>query len=141
MPGCCLHPLRYASARSLGTKTLPVNLESVMDAVFVAVKFIRSRALNHSLFEKLCKEIGSEHIHLLYHTEVRWLSRGKALKRAVNLLDEIRYFVRLKSHELTNFFARIFAARIAYMCDIYTHLNELNVILQGRGVIRFAGQP
>ena len=126
---CVLH--RHAVA----TKTLPANLEGVMDAVFAAVKFIRSHALNHRLFQQRCEEMGSEHTHILYHTEVRWLSRGKALKRALGLLDEIQDFLRSKSHALTNFFANpIFTSRIAYMCDIYTHMNELNVNLQCKGV-------
>ena len=48
-----------------------------------------SHALQHHLFQQLCEEMRSEHTYLLYHTDVRWLSRGKIFTRAIDLLDEI----------------------------------------------------
>ena len=39
----------------------------------------------------ICSEdFGSDHISLLYHTEVRWLSRGNATRRLFELRDEPR---------------------------------------------------
>jgi len=45
------------------------------------VNFIKARPLNHRLFENMCREMEAEHKHLLLHTEVRWLSRGRVVQR------------------------------------------------------------
>ena len=55
-------------------QTLPEELRDVMAVVVTTVNFIRGRALNHRLFQVFCENIGAPHSHLLYHTEVRWLS-------------------------------------------------------------------
>ena len=72
---CSLH--RYA----LATKTLPTPLMKVMDVAVKVINFIRGRAKNHRLFQILTEEMGAKHLGLLYHTKVRWLSRGKCLSR------------------------------------------------------------
>ena len=72
---CTLH--RHA----LASKTFPEYLKVVLKHVIECVNFIRDRALNHRLFKVLCDQMGSEHTVLLYHTDVRWLSRGLVLSR------------------------------------------------------------
>jgi hypothetical protein len=52
-----------------------------MDTVVKTVNFIRACALNHREFVSLLGEIESEHGEIIYHTNVRWLSRGSALQR------------------------------------------------------------
>ena len=49
------------------------------------VNFIRSQSINHRLFKALCRELKSDHEVFLYHSEVRWLSRGEILKRLQEL--------------------------------------------------------
>ncbi|XP_047491208.1 protein ZBED8-like [Penaeus chinensis] len=53
----------------------------------LTIKWIRGRALNHRLFVSLCEDLGSEHTVLLFHTEVRWLSRGRVLTRFFELRE------------------------------------------------------
>ena len=126
---CMLH--RHA----LASKTLPANLKSVMDAVISAVNFIRSHALKSRLFKQLCEEMGAEYTHLLYHTDVRWLSRGQMLKRVLSLHEQITIFLREHRHALANIFSEpIFTMKLAYISDIFQHLNALNVKLQGSRV-------
>jgi hypothetical protein len=67
---CFLH------RNALASKHLSPRLKSAMDTAVQAVRFIRSRALNHRLFKIFCQEVGAAHGVLLYHTEVRWLSHG-----------------------------------------------------------------
>jgi len=126
---CVLH--RHA----LASKSLPENFKNIMANVVSAVNFIRSRALNHRLFRALCNEMGSEHEVLLYHTEVRWLSRGRVFTRVYELRKEIELFLRDKGNKLhENFSDNDFVTSLAYMSDVFTFLNELNTSLQGRQV-------
>ncbi|KAF2362980.1 protein of unknown function DUF4371 [Trinorchestia longiramus] len=72
---CILH--RHA----LATKTLPPKLVEVLKIVVESMNYIRTSALRHRIFSKLCKEMGSEFEVLLYHSNVRWLPRGQVLNR------------------------------------------------------------
>uniref|UniRef100_UPI00358EC2D2 protein FAM200C-like n=1 Tax=Myxine glutinosa TaxID=7769 RepID=UPI00358EC2D2 len=122
---CVLH--RHA----LATKTLPKELGDVM-AIVTAVNVIRARALNHRLFQVFCEDIGAAYTHLLYYTEVRWLSRGQILNCVLQLRQEIEIFLREKGNDLADYFGDpVFVARLAYISDIFGHLNALNISLQG----------
>lgn len=91
---CVLH--RHALA-SKAAKSLPEQLKNVLSIVVSAVNFIRGQALNHRFFKVFCDEIGAERNVLLYHTEGRWLSRGRVLTRVFDLHKEIQQFLRLRS--------------------------------------------
>ena len=71
--------------------------------------------------------------NLLYHTEVRWLSRGNVLKRFVDLKDETVEFLKLqtKMHWLDFFDDKEWISKLCYLCDIFERLNTLNTSLQG----------
>ena len=51
------------------------------ELVIKCVNYITARPLNQRLFSCLCDEMGADHTGLLLHTEVRWLSCGRVLKR------------------------------------------------------------
>ena len=85
---CALH------IHALASKTLPEYLKAVLKHVIECVNFIRARALNHRLFKVLCDQMGSENTVLLYHTKVRWLSRGLVSSRVCELCGEIETFLR-----------------------------------------------
>jgi uncharacterized protein YlzI (FlbEa/FlbD family) len=79
--------------------------------------------------------MGSEHEQLFLHTEVRWLSRGNVLTRFFELADEVRILLCDGTHkkfilrEKLNDFSWL--CKIAYLADLFTHLNVLNLKLQG----------
>ena len=99
------------------------------------VNFIRARALNHCLFKVLCDQVGSEHTVLLYHTEVRWLSRGLVLSRVFELCGEIETFLGERKSRLSKHFDdNRFIGVLAYLADIFSSLNQLNVQMQGKNV-------
>jgi len=123
---CMLH--RHA----LAAKTLPQTLKDVMSTSVQVVNFIRARATNHRLFKELCKEIGSDHEVLLYHTEVRWLSRGQVFSRLMALQVEVAMFLQEKGSDLARKFDDPeFILALAYLADIFSHLNNLNSSIQG----------
>lgn len=126
MKHCVLH--RHA----LAAKTLPPHLKEVLSVCVKVVNFIRGCPLNHSVFKLLCEEMGSEHQVLLFHTEVWWLSRGKILNRIAELHAEIAIFLReYQSNSAENFEDEMFILSLSYLTDIFSHLNDLNLSMQG----------
>jgi hypothetical protein len=82
----------------------------------------------------------SDHQQLLLDSEVRWLLRGEVLSRLFGLRDEIRvFFIDLESPfaltERLNYY--FWLAVLAYVADIFTHLNALNLSMQGGGITIF----
>ena len=58
---------------ALAAKGMPDSLK-----VWTLVKmfnFVKARPLNSCVFSALCNDMGSDHVTLLQHTEVRWLSK------------------------------------------------------------------
>ena len=120
---------------ALASKTLPENLQQVLSDSLKIVNLIRVRALNHRIFKKLCQEMRAEHEVLLYHTDVRWLSRGQVLKRLFELRKEVSAFLKNKNRKYSNRFDNEeFFLGLAYLVDIFSHLNEMNLSIQGFGV-------
>ncbi len=56
---------------ALVAKTLPAELNAVLQTATQIVNFIKTRPTKSRLFGLLCKEMGSEYESLLLHTEVR----------------------------------------------------------------------
>ena len=96
-----LHCMLYRYA--LACKTLQPGLRLVLDDVVHMINIIKSSSLNTRLFSLLCQELGSNHEALLFHTEVRWLSRGNVIRRVESLKEELSEFFKrvnkTRSHE------------------------------------------
>ncbi|XP_042222775.1 protein ZBED8-like [Homarus americanus] len=109
---CFLH--RHA----LASKTLPAILKEVLSTGVKVVNFIRARAVDHRVFKRFCQEMGAEYEVLLYHTEVRWLSRGQILKLLIELRAEVSLFLREKENPLSEQFdSEEFIHGLAYLAD------------------------
>jgi hypothetical protein len=76
----------------LAAKILPSGLKQIMSLVIQAVNVIKSSALSLRIFTKLRFEMNAESTQLSLHTEVRWLSKGKVLKRVYDLHEELAVF-------------------------------------------------
>ena len=125
---CILH------REQLAAKRLSPELHEVLSDVIKIINEIRHKALNSRLFESLCDEMGSQHKHLLLHAEVRWLSRGKVLTRLFNMRQEVKLFFQQQNNsKFQNFFSDDdWVAKLAYLADIFSLLNELNISIQGQ---------
>ena len=76
--------------------------------------------------------MGSDHQNLLFHSEVRWLSRGEVLKRLCEFRKEVELFLIEKKSDLSHYFQdKKWVARLVYLSDIFSYINELNLKLQG----------
>jgi hypothetical protein len=74
-----------------------LKMESVMNIVVQVVNFIKNRALNHREFDTLLEE-NEIYGTISYHSEVRWLSKGKMLKKFFELHALIVDFLKMKGN-------------------------------------------
>ena len=76
-----------------------------------------------------------QHVGLLFYTKVRLLSRGKGLSQLYELKDEVKIFLRENKNNIhVQFHNEEFVVMLAYLADVFGHLNDMNLSLQGRGV-------
>jgi len=77
----------------------------------------------------------ADHTALLYHTQVRWLSKRNMLSRIFELREEgMLFLVANQKHDLLLAFGRDrFCTYLAYLADIFEAFNQLNKKLQGPG--------
>ena len=64
---------------------MSLELHTIFQNVIKIITHIKEHALKSQLFTQLCEEMDTEYIHLLLHTEVRGLSKGKSLARVFEL--------------------------------------------------------
>jgi hypothetical protein len=65
----------------LGSKALGDGMKKVLGGATKIVNFLKQRPVHMRMFKKLCENLDKEHINLLLHTEIWWLSRGRVLSR------------------------------------------------------------
>jgi len=80
-------------------------------------------------------EMDAQYGDVLYHQEVRWLSRGKVLRRFFDLRDEIRVFQESKDGNIQVPTDKKWLSDLAFLVDVTEMLNVLNVQLQGKDQI------
>jgi hypothetical protein len=109
--------------------------EQVLGGATKMVNFIKQRAVHSRMFKKLCENLDKEHINLLLHTEVWWLSRGSVLNRVSELKSELMDYTQENS---VSDFADCYEGeewmqKLAYLSDSFHHVNKLNKPQQGPG--------
>ncbi|XP_061569005.1 SCAN domain-containing protein 3-like [Cololabis saira] len=134
------HGLHCLIHQSVLCARLSGELKGVMDKVMRIINFIRgTSSTQHRLFRQLVSQSeDATHDDLLLHNDVRWLSKGKALERFCALLDEVKAFLRLSKmraadDHLAFLQDEMSMSNVAFLTDIFGHLNQLNLQLQGRG--------
>ena len=109
---------------ALASKQLSPELNDAMTDVIATVNHIKTRPVKAQIFSALCEEMGSDHTALLFHSESRWLSRGKVLSRVFELRVEICKFLQEEGNNLAhNFYCNTFLMKLAYLSDMFLKLN------------------
>lgn len=121
---CVIHR-QHLVARNLSSR-----LHESLQLVITAVNKIKSSALNSRIFEQLCGENNEDFTRLLLHTEVRWLSKGTCLNRFAALFETVIEFYQQKDNVLAKKLVDC-ECDIAYLTDLYSKFNEMNLQLQG----------
>ncbi|KAJ7986165.1 hypothetical protein DPEC_G00347950 [Dallia pectoralis] len=110
-----------------------------MDKVMRIINFFRgTSSTQHPLFRQLVADSeDATHDDLLLHNDVRWLSKGKALDRFCALLGEVKAFLissnsKAAADHLVFLEDKKFLSIVAFLADIFGHLNNLNMQLQGK---------
>jgi hypothetical protein len=76
--------------------------------------------------------MGAEYKGLLYYTDVHWLSRGQVMKRLFELRAEVSFVLKEKENPLLEHNERKDIIHgLAHLADIFNHMNELNLSIQG----------
>nr|XP_039272297.1 protein ZBED8-like [Styela clava] len=108
---------------ALVSKTIPKRLHEHLSVVIKLVNYVKSSALSTRLFRKLCKDMDADHTTLLYHTQVRWLSKGNMLSRIFELKEEVKLFLvaQQKDDLLLAFSEDGFATYLAFLPTYSKH--------------------
>lgn len=134
-----MHGLHCLIHQSVLCAKLSGELKAVMDKVMRVINFVRgTSSTQHRLFRQLVADSEeATHDDLLLHNDVRWLSKGKALDRFCALLGEVKAFlISSKSKAAADHLVFLedekFMSNVAFLADIFGHLNNLNMQLQGK---------
>ena len=120
---CIIHQECLCSKASNDT------LRNVMKVVTQLVNYIRANSLNHRQFQSFLNEINAEYKDVVYHSEVRWLSRGQVLHRFISLLPAINDFLEKKGEKKFDQYLtdQLWMRDLCFLADLTNHLNSLNI--------------
>ncbi len=120
-----LHCIIHREA--LASRTMTQPLKEALETAIGVVNFVKASALNTRLFRRLYQNMESDYEGLLFHTTVRWLSKGDMLNRLVHLLPEVTQFLeeRNKRDLKAAVSDEAFQCRLAFLADMFSHLNML----------------
>ena len=101
------------------------------------INLVKINSFNTCLFEQLYKKTDAEHNCLLLHTEMQWLSK-KSSNRVFELRETQQRFLLEKESLLeNNFNDEQWVFKLAYLCNMFNLLKELNLLLQEKMTIMF----
>ena len=124
----------FLHRENLVAKTIGNELKEVMDQVVQMVNYIKRRPLQSRLLAKICEETGERFENVLLNPEVRWLSRGRVLCPVYELREMMLQLFRENMHnEFCDLIQnKIWCIKLAYLADIFEHLNKLNTSMEGK---------
>ena len=132
---CIIHQENLASLHT-------EMFEEVMKDIVDIINFIRSHALNHRQFRELLNDYDAHYNELVYHSQVRWLSKGAVIDHFFHLIEPIKIYLCERNalpNKISNILQKFdnleWIENVAFLADITGHLNDLNLKLQGKNKI------
>lgn len=125
--------------QALAAKTISAELTKTLEQVIEIVNYIKNSALNTRIFAELCRDTDADFEKLVYHSSVRWLSKGNTLGRFFSLRKQIyQMLIDKNKDQLSNLLSNPeWMTQTAYLSDFFSRINELNLSLQGKGLNMF----
>ena len=109
-----------------------------MSVVVSVVNYLRAFALKHRTFRAFLEEVDAKYQdQVVYHTEVKWLSRGRVLQRFVALKEEVLQFLKNETKKLEGLENESWNHDLFFLYDITAPLNDLNTQLHGKNLLIF----
>ena len=109
-----------------------------METIIKLVNFLQlTSAVQHCFLQNFCFEINADYTDLLVHNNVRWLSKGRVLEQFWLIKKEIMVFLEDQSSVKSKAFLTFLRDDkqmeiVGFLTNIMSHLNDLNVKLQGK---------
>lgn len=110
----------------------------IMATMMRLINLLRaSSALQHRLLRTFLTEVNAAFDDLLLHNNIRWLSKGKVLERFWAIRNELQVFLSEQKNAKAKQFMEFLQnpekmEAVAFLTDITSHLNNLNLKLQGK---------
>ena len=92
----------------------------------------KKKIFKHRQLRNFLDQHNAEFCDVLTHNNKRWLSKGNALKRLWEIRKELVMFLNDKGQTST-LLEGTNLCNFAFLADRFTHLNTLNLKLQGKG--------
>ena len=109
-----------------------IDLDSVHEKVFDTIIILKKPGNFHKDFRKFLQAEEADFSDVVYFSEIRWLSRANCLKRFFELLENINKFFIEKDQQINEFSNIFWKIKLAFVVDITTLLNQLNISIQGK---------
>ncbi|XP_026475439.1 general transcription factor II-I repeat domain-containing protein 2B-like, partial [Ctenocephalides felis] len=104
-------------------------LQDTLDKTIAIVNYIRVNAMRHREFRQMLL-LDEETVDLPYYCKVRWLSSGHVLIKVLSLRRQILNFFQ-EQGKLCDLSDKVFLRNLAFLADMMTKQNNLNICLQG----------
>ena len=108
-----------------------IKLNNILETVCVVVNKLR-KSCNHREFREFLENNEEDFNEIPYFTSIRWLSCGVTLKRFFDLRLSIVEYLKEKGEIIYELEDENWISDLAFLSDIFQHMNALNIQLQGK---------
>ena len=112
---------------------MSLELHDVMTIAVQTVNYVEKSILHSRCFAALCDTLSSDHLQLLYHWEIRWLSKERVFNRVSELRHQVFTFLNDQRSPLAeHYIDHCFCKKLTYLADVFDQLNTLSLSIQGK---------